>query len=124
MTVEDVLRECEAYLLATQLHRCHVRSHQVAAAAANLPPDSEVTRMTEMVETLVVVLAQLTTASMLPSLCHPLTALEGGKSQSLMTRETKPNIWWNVLLTRRLVHNRRAQAQPKLKARKMSPAKT
>jgi len=124
MTVEDALRECEAYLLATQLHSCHLRSHQVAAAAVDLPPDSEVTRMTEMMKTRLVVLTQSTTASMLPSLCHPSTVLEGGKSQSLMTRKTKPNIWWNVLLTRRLVRNRRAQAQSKLKARKMSPAKT
>jgi len=73
-TVEDALREGEAYLLATQLHRSRVSSHQVAvnlsedhckpkppahvaAAAAGPPPDSEVTHMTKMVEKLVAALA-------------------------------------------------------------------
>jgi len=74
-TVEDALHEGEAYLLATQLHRSRVNSHQVtvdpsedhcesqlpahvAAAAADSLLPSEVTHMTEMVEKLVAALVQ------------------------------------------------------------------
>jgi len=75
--VEDALHEGEVYLLATQLHRNRVSSHQVAvdlsedhwkpkpsahvaAPAAGLLLNSEITHMTEMMEKLVAALAQLT----------------------------------------------------------------
>jgi len=77
-TVEDALQEGEAYLLAAQLHRSRLSSRQVkvevledhpkpestahvAVAAVSPPPNSQVIRMTEMVEKLVAALAQSTT---------------------------------------------------------------
>jgi len=73
-TVEDTLHEGKAYLLAKQLHRGHMSSQQitvnspedyserllsahVAATTANSSLDAEVTRMNEIVEKLVAVLA-------------------------------------------------------------------
>jgi len=77
-TVENTLREGEAYLLANQLHKDHMSSQQIvvnppedyseqlssshiAAATASSPMDAEVTRMTEMVEKLVAVFARSNT---------------------------------------------------------------
>jgi len=74
-TVEDALCEGEAYLLAKQLHKGHLSSQQVtvnstegycellpstqvATTTVNSPLDAEVTRMTEMLEKLVAVLAR------------------------------------------------------------------
>jgi len=67
--VEDALREGEAYLLAKQLHRAHLSSQQVtvdpkedhgklrpptqmATTTTKSPLDTEVDRMTEMLEKL------------------------------------------------------------------------
>lgn len=74
-TVENALHEGEAYLLAKQLHRGHMSSQQitvdpsedyskqllsnhVATTATSSSMGVEVTRMTEMVEKLVAVLAR------------------------------------------------------------------
>jgi len=68
-TIEDALREGEAYLLAKQLHRAHVSSQQitvepgpdtptqVAATTTLSPLEAEVDRMAAMLEKLVAVLA-------------------------------------------------------------------
>jgi len=67
--IEDALREGEAYLLAKQLHRAHLSSQQVtvdpkedydklrpptqtATSTNKSPLDTEVDRMTEMLEKL------------------------------------------------------------------------